>query len=808
MGDISPTPSPTKRRRTRGLIASKNIKSIKSTLGRDNLSPCKLKWPPRLVPVEIFGLITSYLPRSNIQNMRLVNKEFDKKVSEVLFRIVVVPFRPEIYGITPETTSSNDEVQQSIMIQDQGMRVFQGFGNWIQRFAMSFEIDYFKLSSPPLKCEQEAITSFWGIYRWPFKSYNRYSALEGLEQTADETRTMAKALQFISNAKELGLSIDGGLGWLAGPDISQRVAERGGKLPVFGASKFMPETSRHRKKARQPLKLFPPVEPEPEPHSAMLTRILEQSGYTGEHLQSAMKLLQENEGEEILEDIDIELQAINDVTWDGLRANLETPASGIRRYPDLQRRGGLTANILSQADEEDFEDDADSISNQPSMWAADGTQPGNGGFRRTAKNRRDSLKPNDLTNAQREMLLEMEWAQNAFIHSWVIAIMDNQNRQTFKNLEAITIARIPTRHLAALRRKDFWDSIPQLKSFSLAVIPDWREVKKEPTSWVQDTKVAPSNSVTAVFDIINQQISRRKNISALHFEWLCGGEYAPGMFSRNQNILAAPVVATAMHMVNRAQERAVLALPHIEHLSLKNCWLSPHILSKLLLPMRKQVLQSISFDSVSLTATLPRYAEPNPITEAAAVHVFQGALVPVMAPLVPPNATQENDQPDWLDPPRIGSWTEIIDKLSPGTTLAELRYSRDQDRDLISKPEAREETKLTKLAFKSCGYVRVPLDFDQSVLEPAQPLPQASATLNQRYNELDPYMMKPLEAHTMATIINYVDPVESVVLENAWNMIVGWRTSPTSYSEQLVEAMLDGIPNAGDGRFDGCIETA
>lgn len=79
-----------------------------------------------MIPVELFSLIVAHLSRSNIQNMRLVNKEFDQKVSEALFRSVVVPFRPEIYGITPETTSSNDVVQQSIMVQDQGMRVFQG----------------------------------------------------------------------------------------------------------------------------------------------------------------------------------------------------------------------------------------------------------------------------------------------------------------------------------------------------------------------------------------------------------------------------------------------------------------------------------------------------------------------------------------------------------------------------------------------------------------------------------------------------------------------------------------------------------
>jgi len=63
--------------------------------------------------------------------MRLVNKEFDRKVAEFLFRVVVVPFRPEIYGITPErivAPGENEVVQGSVMLQDRGMRVFQGYG--------------------------------------------------------------------------------------------------------------------------------------------------------------------------------------------------------------------------------------------------------------------------------------------------------------------------------------------------------------------------------------------------------------------------------------------------------------------------------------------------------------------------------------------------------------------------------------------------------------------------------------------------------------------------------------------------------
>lgn len=77
-----------------------------------------------LLPVEIYESIAKYLSRTDVQNMRLVNHEFDNKICQVLFKVVVVPFRSEIYGIATDT--ENALVPNSVMLQDQGMRVFQG----------------------------------------------------------------------------------------------------------------------------------------------------------------------------------------------------------------------------------------------------------------------------------------------------------------------------------------------------------------------------------------------------------------------------------------------------------------------------------------------------------------------------------------------------------------------------------------------------------------------------------------------------------------------------------------------------------
>lgn len=677
---------------------------------------------------------------------------------------------------------------------------------------MSFEIDQEKLANPPRKSDQEAITSFWGLYRWPFKTYNRYSQLEGLEQTADETRTMAKALRFVDCAKELGLSIDGGLGWLAGPDINQRVAERGGSFVVFGASKFIPEKPRPSRAAR----LFGLPNTEAGQSASLQSsfeRMLQEAGYDGETLESSIQMLLETEG------LSHEAPSTASGPWESSNTpNLLEQWRRPRRRMAFDLLGNHTTTAQDNYRAEIF--DEEMLEDDVAVQRALSSMPKPS----TTKSETCSLKPNDLTNAQREMLLEMEWAQNAFMQSWAIAIMDNH--QIFLQIETLNIARLPNKHLSILRREDFWDSLPELKSLSLAIIPDWREVKKEATSWVQDTRLAPSQSVQGAYDLISQQISRRKNIKTLHFEWLGGGEYAPGLFARNHHILAAPVVSQAMHMVNRSQQHPVLTLPHIEHLSLKNCWVSPHILSRFLGSMRKGVLESITLDSVSLTAMVPSHAAPNPVTPAAAVQNAQNAAgaaaannmimnlqgaaaaqfqngpfiqagQPPTAPVAPvPN--NSNNQLAWLDAPRQGSWADIINNITPGKTLADIRYERETG----PEPEPKPTTNLSKLSFTSCGYARLPLDFDQSILDPTIPVSAQTAAMTKRINDIDPHMMKPAD-FTMGIIVNHIDAVETSALENAWNMNVGWRFSRT---ELYADALLDGVMSAGIGRFDGLIE--
>ena len=116
---------------------------------------------PQALPVELFELIGSHLPRDSVQSMRLVNREFERKISCLVFKSVVVPFKPKIYGPTfvdikgkgkQQETISDDE--DTIMgraylenfydpnkshVRD-GMRVFEQWGPEIRKFALTFEV--------------------------------------------------------------------------------------------------------------------------------------------------------------------------------------------------------------------------------------------------------------------------------------------------------------------------------------------------------------------------------------------------------------------------------------------------------------------------------------------------------------------------------------------------------------------------------------------------------------------------------------------------------------------------------------------
>jgi hypothetical protein len=702
--------------------------------------------------------------------MRLVSREFEEKVSRDLFHTVVVPFRPEIYDIADEKkeeatpgSHTNSFLRSlngipmspgnpSVVLQDKGMRVFQGFGRHIHRFAMSFELDENVLRNPPMKSDQEAITSFWGIYCWPFQKYHRYTQFEGLERTADETMTMAKAFRFVDNARELGLSIDGGLGWLSGPDINCRLRDQinAHSVPVFGASRFYSEGLLDKENAESCSPGLPLSGNIDIPRRGALEQILREAGYEGEGLAQSLQTLLESEGQ------------------------TRTSTSYTETYPDVSQSLQPSSS----------NDDVDNKRQHPFP-----------------------IVPNDLTNPQKEVLLETEWAQRAFVQSYALAIIDNPN--AFENITTLTIARIPSRHLANLKRADFWASLPRLSNINLGVIPDWRDITKLPTGYVEDTRIKPSQSVSEVYQILCNHVSRKASIKTLHFEWLCGGEEAPGLFARNKHILPAPLVPFAMDMINNGPETVkALSLPHIEHLSLKNCWLSPHILLYLTREYKIGILKSLTLRSVSLCAPVLSHDQTlSQLTQYAARNPFRSQNSPKSSDrssrsnnalvIQPAQATSASNS-EGIKAPR-GSWADFLDAVVSDQVFKSTTHDLYQESDPM-----RLTLRPLSIVFDSCGYVRLQCDLDQTMLDPPVPPPGDTQELATRRDALESYMMK-IQEQTLGTIINHIQAGEAQILEESWKLGIGWGHECQA---RMVQSLDDGIRVPGKGRFRGIVLTS
>ncbi|KAF4982024.1 hypothetical protein FZEAL_2274 [Fusarium zealandicum] len=804
-----------------------------------------VNWPPDRLPVEIFEFITSHLTRFEVRCLRLVCKEFEAKVSAQYFRNVVVPFKSELYSNLGRDENGALKRTSSALLSN-GMRIFQSFGRHIWRFALSLELDEDTLSYPPIKPSQEAVPAFWGMYRWPHGTYHRYTDLEGLEQTADETEAMKEALKCLVKVTNLGLCCDAGLGFLSGPDHIARNATT--LHPVFATQNwrragFEPD---HRKQPIVTMSDFndlvkdfkKPVFENPISFKrTMLQKMVSDAGYQGTQVNEAVRMILETEGTSLATiDFDERASLLN----------------------DFEARRSMSQNNTIA----DFEPSADAT-NHP-------------------------LIPSSLTRAQKEMLLELEWAHRAMIQSYVIGLIDNARENCFQNLTTLTIAKIPSSHVYILYRHELWQNLPTLNNVSLGVIADWRRVSKPAPGCVEDVPVSPAEAVGKVYQLLNTYIGAQTNIESLHFEWICGGEFAPGTYQRNHYILPAPFFLQPGLMAATDSPRThadeALSLPFIKHLSLKNCWSSPHVFLHTLRNMALSSLEKLELESVSLSGpptttpqaplqqamgapnanaanllnlfqmanqqpppvlqnpqqqnqqapplaqdiplgfpTLGQLAQMAQLTQNAQANQPQQAAQPLNllghlnnpAPDGPPAPSETLQQPDWL------SWAGIMEHFSPSIKVRNILARQESSSDAASPwadqpnslgpfiPGTRQlrsdEKKYTLkcLSFKSCGYVSI----DATFLNTRNILPHGAQGIsgngNPHSQDLSPLMMR-CRDKLLGRIAPYLRSQELFQLMNAFGMDVGWENV---YDKKTIsDAAADGVDNPGRGRFSGTID--
>ena len=806
-------------------------------------APSRYKWPKDEIPVELFEIIISYVSRAEIRNLRLVCREFEAKATAQYFRNVVVPFKSELYNTL--THDENGVLRSSSPLFSNGMRIFQSFGRHIWRFALSLELDEDTLAYPPVKPSQEAITTFWGIYRWPHPTYHRYTDLEGLEQTADETEAMKEALNCLTRVTNLGLCCDAGLGFLNGPDNIARCATV--RQPVFSTQNWrrMHQEPRYQGQHIPPM---PDVNEQAQAQAlkkpmfdnpisfkhSVLKKMVNDAGYRGRDAAEAIRVLLQTEGTS-LSRIDFDERSVN-----------------------AERRSGIPI---------------------PRLYLSEHESPVDANAH--------PLIPASLTRAQKEMLLELEWAHRAMIQSYVIALIDNASLGAFEHLTTLTIAKIPSCHVHILYRHELWESLSNLSHLHLGVIADWRRVTKPIPGCIEDTAVSPVEAVGRVFQLLDTYIAPANNIESLHFEWICGGEFAPGTFQRNHYILPAPffqkpeLMALPESPVN--QEDELLSLPFVKHLSLKNCWASPHVFLETIRQMALSSLEKLELESVSLSGP-PTTINQAPLHQAIGAQVGHAANLLNLfqlagpqpaananpfaaAPLAPPptlplfqpipvqqmmqNQPMQNQpmqipqpvqipQPNFAIQPQLGmpfgpaestrlelpdwfTWAGIVEHFSPGIRVRDIldrQVLPDQQlpdnawslnaqnlanyiprTSLLTADEKMYTLKC--LSFKSCGYVAV----DSQFVNTRYILPRGAQGLggngNPHTQDIS-FLMQRCKDPLLGRIAPHIKDSETTQLVNAFGMELGWENVYGAI--QIAAAEADGVERPGRGRFSGLIE--
>lgn len=819
----------------------------------------QVTWPPNRVPIELFDLIAAHLSRDAVKSMRLVNHEFEEKVSCALFYTSVVPFNTELYDMVDEDTrvvsrtsgpfkgkgkgkgkaeswdisenradsmhgslhwtNARDDAEGKVY-KGHGLRVFQGFGPHIRKFGMSFDVLEGRLSQPPLKRELDHVESYHGTYDWPSMRYTRFANLAGLERTADETLRMKAAFSHLEKVHDLALSVDSSLGWLNGPDksIHARVFQR--QAPIFGHSRLVPDSQTQNANEFWATiqscirSLGPSVNPKeislsrrPLPkHPSELTG-LRGTRYADQNL------------------------------WPSIAADRAAPTISTGLSEDLKH--GIMYTTFSTPD---------SAAQCPYDKSA--------------------LVPSELRKEQKEWLLETEWAQRAFLECYVLAITDNPN--IFAMVRTLAITKMSSGFLPLLARESFWDALPNLEDLTILVKPDWRSVERDNAGFAETCPQNPSEAVRAFHRcILRDRICLRAGITKLKIGWAAGGEHADGIFARNNHIMPAPI--TQLEHTTAATFNSGLVFKYVEHLTLTNCWMTPPMLVDLVKCHAKQNLKVLTLDSVSLTAH-PRFlaggqgAVHQQVAQAfAGLTGNQGAGALNVAPVVPLNVqnmfNQQNQQvtqnlvalqqahhnlmangfgatnaptnnvnalPFWnaaVPPPaavphnplaalhaepgvqpahvhwslnhRKGSWPEVLDKISPGPTLTDFLPPLQP---WEGQHPQRAPTVLQMIELKSCGYAKLyhSTAFDQFSIEGGHDH-HLSLWFRSRQAALAPAMLTNTDTY-LGRIVQHIPQREQDALQFAWRLRTGWDDRA-----KAEESEYDGLLAGGTGRISGAI---
>ena len=538
---------------------------------------------------------------------------------------------------------------------------------------------------------------------------------------------MTAALSHLSGLRELGLSVLSGLGWQPGPDASDRAKLLQKKPAVFGAHFTLPDAD-----ARKANRAW--------------EQIVKQQAQYVRHLEHATS---RSFFGTVRQTVGRSVPAMS-VRARGKPKDGPPPMMFNGKNMEAEVAPRIPNRVIRLSTPRDAEGDSTSTATTPAPPFS-----------------KEPLLPNALTLDQQEWLMEMEWAQRAFLTSWCLALLDNP--AIFETLRTFNIANISSKYLDELQREDIWRALPKLENLTVLVSPDWRRVCKNPEGMVYTSTIMPSDTQTLFWSFLCTLFQEDRKIKILKLGYVGGGEHATGMYARNHNVLPAPIMEFAEPR-QQVTIQGTKVFSQIEKLTLSNCWLTPEAVKIFFAAMEGSSLQEVTFDSVSLSAS----ANSSPTWDATHTHE--------------PNAWRTKD-------PIPGSWSAVLNTITPCQRIEEARYLHGL---LLDKPETH-MTSIQTLRFDSCGYVKLlhMTGLDQSTIgEPAQ----VPSCLKTRLLDLSTVMMESKDPY-LGTIVPIIANEDAGCLGAVFGMRLGW---PDERREKF-DNREDGQCLGGEGRFSGVL---
>jgi hypothetical protein len=784
---------------------------------------------------DVWNEICRHLSLGDVNNLRCTCSTLAHRIASERFKSIVAPFDLNLPALGAHSDTS----------------VTSRYGESILRFGITFEVDPVGLAFAPAQILVGKQHAWHGSFDWPLPQYHGFEHFQKLEELVDPSSTCLNHLmEGLAKTSELAFAIDSGHGWLNGPDISDMALfdlrqKQGTK--VFGQN-FPAENIWDAFGRNQYFQWAQ--------HNSINTAMIELAGRRPS--SNIVKILttigrmqvRERESFRVVEnqpDFDAESHTAGPAPGHNAASAILPPLMG----PPVGLAQQALQTLAAHANQQHMHQRApptlngnritsENTQSIPLQWplifngynlAAETGGTLTSVRERIADPQSFPVLPGCLTEDQARWLMETCWAQRSFLSSFTNAIFVNKDK--LRGIMSLNIAKINSGHLGALHQPQFWSSLPGLRRLKLLVIPDWRQEHTSNAVYQADSLlISPLIAVEKFTALLNEYVCNLEHLYSATLGWVGGGEHAVGIKARNRHVLPAPIIDVPRNWISdhdptysRAGQR-MLKFDHIRQLTFVNCWFSPIMLESFMEKSRDTSLRTLTLDSVSMTV---RHREP--MADAMST--------------IGDNLYCRYNKDAWLyeTVPESATWTKVLDKITPGLTIAERRYDAslggaDEERP---KPQRKFRGHIQKIELKSCGYasiegipaskfcqadlvwppthrgdvgltwrasqlsnrvIRMSNDAKEAEEIAAKyGFPRDPAEKNERAVTLG-HVMLPAQAG-LGRLTQCIHPVEKRILEEAWGMRFGWGDCLERWA-----AVEDGELEGGTGRFSGTISAA